>query len=403
MWRTINKRNRYFDEPHEYRILRLVRDSNIISRTEIAHRCGLSKPTVSDIINRFLKAGFLESIGESASTIKGGRKRELLQFNPEAGFVIGIDLRMRECHLAVTDLNANIMEKRSLSHTPGTAPATVIKNLFRSLDTLLRTKRYAKKCVGIGIGLPGLLDRETGALKVADTLAGWTGINLKKDLAERYGYPVYIENDVKVRTLGEYLFGVGKDVWNQVFLWIGDGIGSGIIIDGKLHHGITNSAGEIGYNEIGACIRDQQMFPLLFSGQRDFGEVLANSVILQSYAAHLGSNGNRTIADLFSNAESGCTIAQNVLDEVARLTSIVCINLINTLNPELIVIGGDIAEAGTFVLERVQQKVREDILSVPAEAVRILPAKLHTDGVILGSVGLVLYDLFKPAKIPLGY
>ncbi len=400
MHRLLLRRSEFFDEPNEYRVLRLVRDSHVISRTEISQRCRLSKPTVSEIVSRFLKEGFLETAGESSSTQHGGRKRVLLRFNPSAGFVIGVDVRMTECIVAVTDLNARIIARKSFQYVSGSSPGTVLVQAFDIIDSLLATNAsFLSKNVGIGIGLPGLIDRSTGIIQVADTLAGWKGTNIRERFRERFGLPVYVENDVKARALGEFLFGVGKHVRDQIFLWIGDGIGAGIIIDGRLHHGITESAGEIGYNEIrNETIREQ--FPLLHTGgdQRDFGDVLSTSVLTRRYRELVPTAKSVTVDGIFRAAEAGEEIALQLLDEVASLTSLVCINLINTLNPELIVIGGQVVEAGSIVLDRVQQRVREDILSVPAEAVRILPTALKEDGVILGAVGLVLYDLFKPVR-----
>jgi len=397
MLQRVDKRNDHFDEPNEYRVLRVVRDSKVISRTEIAQLCRLSKPTVSNIVNRFLKHGFLERAGESESTDRGGRRRELLQFNPRAGFVVGVDVGMTECLVAITDLNAEVLERCSFTYEAGSTPEIVLAGIFRCVDAFLGSPVYpSDKCVGIGIGLPGLIDRATGIIKVADTLAGWQGVNLRQAFEDRFALPTYIENDVKARALAEFLFGVGKGIQSQVFLWIGDGIGAGIIIDGKLLHGITESAGEVGYNELGHAMTNADAYPLLYAGQRDFGEILSNSVIMSSYRGQANGQPIGSIGDIFRAADRGEVLAQRLLEEVASVTGIVCVNLINTLNPELIVIGGQIAEVGVRVLERVQQKVRADILSVPAEAVRIAPAALQENGVILGAAGLVLYDLFKP-------
>lgn len=400
MWKVLNRRHNFFDEPTEYRVLRLVRDANLISRTEISQRCNLSKPTVSEIVNRFLKGGFLEEVGDSSSTKRGGRKRVLLRFNPSAGFVIGVDIRMTDTLIAATDLNANIITRRSFTYPTKSKPDAVLGEVFDSINSIFSTdSSYRSKSVGIGIGLPGLIERSSGIIKVADTLAGWKGTRIREQFEKQFGLPVYVENDVKARALGEFLFGKGKYIYDQVFLWVGDGIGAGIIIDGKLHHGVTESAGEIGYNEICYQVtRDQ--FPILYTGsdQRDFGDVLSNSVMTRRYKELVVNARHVTVESIFRAAAVGDQAAQQLLEEVASLTSIVCINIINTLNPELIVIGGKIAEAGSTVLDRVQQKVRQDILSVPAEAVRILPAALKEDGVILGAVGLVLYDLFKLAR-----
>jgi len=395
MWRALRQASSTTTEPTAFRVLRLVREATPISRTEIAHRCRLSKPTVSDIVNRFLEFGVIQSRGEAPSSARGGRRRELLEFNPQAGHVIGIDIRMNEAVIAATDLNANILDRESIPHRTGSAPAEVLEKLTHTINRFFDSGLLSReRTVGIGIGLPGLIDRVSGVVRVADTLAGWEGARLRDIFEARFGIPVSVENDVKTRTLAEVLFGRGRSIRDQVFLWIGDGIGAGIIIDGRLHHGITESAGEVGYN----AILGTGDFPLLYAGQRDFGEILSDASVVRAYARHAASREVLSIHEIFRESEAGNPLAVRLLEEVAHLTSIVCINLINTLNPEVIIVGGKIAAEADYVLGRIQERVREDILSVPAHAARIVPASFHEDGVILGAAGLVLYDLFMPAR-----
>jgi predicted NBD/HSP70 family sugar kinase len=394
MWTALKQAGSIGTEPTAFRVLRLVRDSSLISRTEIAQRCKLSKPTVSDIVNRFLEAGVIRPRGEAPSSARGGRRRELLEFNPQAGHVIGIDIRMNEAVVAAIDLSANILERESLPHRTGAAPEQVLNNLTHTINRFFESGLLSReRTAGIGIGLPGLIDRASGVVRVADTLAGWEGARLRDLFEARFGIPVSLENDVKTRTLAEVLFGRGRTIRDQVFLWIGEGIGAGIILDGRLHHGITGSAGEVGYN----TIVSPGEFPLLYAGQRDFGEILSDASIVRAYARYASNADVLSIRELCHESASGNSLAVRLLEEVAHLASIVCINLINTLNPEVIIIGGSIAAEGRFVIDRIQQRVREDILSVPAHAARIVPASFHEDGVILGAAGLVLHDLFMPA------
>ncbi|MBI5474929.1 MAG: ROK family transcriptional regulator [Ignavibacteriae bacterium] len=399
---ALNRASQFFDEPNEYRILRLVRDAKVISRTEIARLCRLSKPTVSDIVNRFLANGFLERIGESESTKRGGRKRELLRFNPTAGYVIGVDVHRGETRVAIADLNADIIVSKAFSYKVRSSPEAVLKQTSDAIDVLLSGNRtYLDRCVGIGIGLPGLVDHHSGILKVADTLRGWNGLDLRKFFQKKFGVPVYVDNDVKARTLAEFLFGCGGGSADQVFLWIGAGIGVGIIIDGKLHRGITESAGEIGYNELRFGSAGKQLFPILYNGQRDYGDILSHSEIIERYLARAKHKSDATIESLIDDAERGEKLANRLMDEIGLLVSIICINLINTLNPQLLVIGGKLVEVGSgeALLQRVRRRVREDLLSVPAEAVRLVASQVkEKEGVVLGAVGFVLYDLFKPAR-----
>jgi len=387
----------FLDEPNEFLVLRAVRDASLISRTEIAQLCGMSKPTVSEIVNRFLGEGLLTRAGESKSTDRGGRRRELLRFNPAAGCVIGIDIRMTRCVVALSDLNATAVCRQSFEYAPGTSPDHVLGNALRLVDEVLAAAGQTRDtCVGIGVGLPGLIDPVDGVVRVADTLAGWNDVNLRAFFTRSTGIPLSVENDVKSRALGEFLFGAGKGKSDQVFLWVGDGIGAGIIVRGQLYRGVTQSAGEIGYNPLPGGEAARAAFPMLYDGQRDFGEILSTASLTSRYARHTGLEGAVTLEMLLRNAEEGETVARRMLDEAAEVLSIVCINLVNTLNPEVIVIGGTLAEASPALLDAIRRNVQEDILPAPAEAVAIRPSALKEDGVIMGAVGSVLYDLFRP-------
>lgn len=398
MWRRLAERRSAFDEPNEYRILRLVRDSSPISRTEISQRCSLSKTTVTEIVGRFLDVGFLEQVGEGASTSRGGRKRELLQFNPKAGTVFGIDIRMRSVQIVATDMNANILQRDAFGVTPGDPPATVIGQILEHLESWRRrSPRLFDQCVGLGVGLPGIIDRETGILRVADTLKGWKGIDLRSAFTRELQLPVFVENDVKAMTLAEYLFGAGRHVSDQVFFWVGDGIGAGIIVDGKILHGRTSSAGEIGYNEVGHELSRPDRFPLLYHGQRDLGALLGDASLMLAYRTHGGSPDVSSVEAIAQASRAGDALAKRVIDEATSALASVCIGIINMLNPAMIVLGGSIA-ADPEVAALVQEKLSRDHLPEPAKAVTVRSAQLQSDGVLMGAVGLVLYDLFKPAR-----
>lgn len=398
MWRKLAQRRNVFDEPNEYRILRLVRDASPISRTEISQLCGLSKTTVTEIVGRFLHVGFLENVGEGTSTSRGGRKRELLQFNPKAGTVFGVDIRMRSVQIVATDLNANILQRSDFAHSPGDPPETVIARILHEFESIrTASPGLFTRAVGIGVGLPGIIEQSSGVIRVADTLKGWKGTNLKSVFEPALGLDVFVENDVKAMTLAEYLFGAGKHIANQVFLWIGDGIGAGLIVDGKILHGRTSSAGEIGYNEVGHLLASADQFPLLYRGQGDLGELLGDPSLLRAYHDGGGGAAVTTTDGIVRAASEGDSVAQQVVEEATGVISAVCIGIVNMLNPEVIVLGGSIAR-DPMVARLVQQKVGRDLLAEPAKAVDVRCAQLNSDGVLLGAVGLVLYDLFKPFR-----
>lgn len=395
MWDVINKRALLIREPNEVRVLRLVRDIGQISRIEIARICELSKASVSDIVLQLIEAGFLQETGKAESTQKGGRKRILLRFQPLAGIVAGVDIKLNHTKVALTDLNATLLAEESFSYDVGIALSHVIHKIIETVDVLLRhSSGRRSKLVGIGIGVPGLIDYSTNALRFEHTMKDWQGESLSQEIETRFKVPVYAENDVKAMTLGEYLFGAGKGIRDLIHIWLGDGIGAGIIINGKLHRGITSSAGEIGYNELGYGLRSNPKQSLLYHGQNDFGELLSAKNLVDSYRRKTGTDS--TIDEILMNAGRSEQLALELIEEFASFVSNICINLINTLNPEAIILGGQLVQGSEVIVQKVRAKIREDILSVPAEAVRIKPAELGESATVIGAAGLVLYELFEP-------
>jgi predicted NBD/HSP70 family sugar kinase len=251
--------------------------------------------------------------------------------------------------------------------------------------------------VGIGIGVQGVIDYRTNTLLVSHNKKTWEGQSLSADLETRFSVPVYVENDVKTMALGEYLLGAAKGTGNFVHIWVGNGIGAGIMINGHLLHGITSSAGEIGYNGLESSLYAEK-YPLTYRNQVMFGEILTDANLVESYRRHTTRAGNEqlSVAAVALKADNGDPIARKVIEEFASMLSSLCISMVNTLNPEVILIGGKLAQSYPEVAQMLENKIHADLLTPPAEAVRVRPAKHGDNGVILGAAGLVLYELFEP-------
>ena len=191
MLRSLRNKREYFDEPNEYRILRLAREARRLARIDIVKRTQLSKTTVSEITGRLVDAGFLVPVGRGPSGKRGGRKRELLEFNPDAAFVVGVDIERTRTDVALTNLDATILQRSTFSYPAGSPPREVLSKLVSTLRGFGKhSKDFRDKVIGIGVGLPGVIDREQGIVKVADTLQGWEGCNitsvLKKNLSSLF-------------------------------------------------------------------------------------------------------------------------------------------------------------------------------------------------------------------------
>jgi predicted NBD/HSP70 family sugar kinase len=299
-------------------------------------------------------------------------------------------------------MNATVHDTRVESFPTGCKMDEVLKKIFPAIHEMLDTEWVKmSRAIGLGIGIPGLIDYENGCIKLSDSLKSWENYPIRKKFEKEFHIPTIIENDVKTLALGECLFGKGTTHDNLVNLWIGDGIGAGIILNGSLIRGVTASAGEVGYDELGFYVRDESEFPLLYNGQKRFGDILSNKRLTSAASTALG-NRYSSVLDaknlspelIVSAAENDDPLAVALLKEYGALLGILCINLINTLNIELLVISGKILAKSDILLKYVRDKVDKDLLSVPAHAVQIVSSDIKENGVVLGAAGLVLEDLF---------
>jgi predicted NBD/HSP70 family sugar kinase len=399
LWNVIHQRASLIREPNEVRILRIVRDAGAISRIEIARSTGLHKATITDLVAKLIRAGFLEEAGEVVARKRVGRKRIILRFRPLAGLVAGVDIGMTRAAVALTDLNAHILQEESFRYSVKAPPQEVLEKVADTIQSLLNASQYSKsKLVGIGIGVQGVIDYSTNTLVLSHNKKSWEGETLSAPLEKEFDVPVYVENDVKTMALGEYLLGAAKGTKNFVHIWVGDGLGAGIMINGHLLHGITSSAGEIGYNSLESSSFYEENFPLTYRGQLMFGEILTDANFVESFRRHKGqvSDDELTVSAIARKAMHDDPIARQVIDEYTSLLSILCISMVNTLNPEMIVVGGNLAQSYPALASMLQERIHRDLLAAPAEAVSVRAAKHGENGVILGAVGLVLYEMFEP-------
>ena len=399
MWEVINQRSLLIREPNEVRVLRLVRDSGEISRIEIAKECNLNKAYVSELVAKLIQTGFLEETGKVEANAKVGRKRILLRFLPLAGLVAGVDIGMTHSTVVLTDLNAAVLRKKSFVYSLEMPAQKVLSNVVDVITQLLdETNNPPSRLVGIGVGVQGLIDYRTNTLTVSHNKKSWEGESLSAELENQFKVPIYVENDVKAMTLGEYLLGSAKGIKNLVYLYIGDGLGAGIMINGHLHRGFTSSAGEIGYTELEPAAYYREQFPLLYNGQLIFGQILTDANVVEGYRRSISGHADEKISveTISEKAVSGDRTALQIMKECASLLSTLSINLINTLNPELIIIGGKLSQCYPELIGFVRENIHKDLLSVPAEAVLVRSATRGEEAVALGATGLVLYEMFEP-------
>ncbi len=392
---------------NEITVLRIIRDDGPISRSEIARRMGVSKVIIGGIVKRLLGTEILYEIGKGESTNQGGRRPVLLQFNANAWYAVGVEIHLHHASVLITNMNAETVAQKSVTFSDNSDPRAILTRICRVIERSIKEPQQLRAILGVGIALPGVIDYANGCLLSSHSMETWVGFPIRTFLEESLDTKVYIENDVKAITLGEFHWGAGRDADNVIYIWLGEGVGAGIIINGDIYRGVNASAGEVGYNEISALGITTGKYPVLYQDQRRFGEILTTRHLEDAIRQQLVSKGNGSLMKpneveleiIARAAKKGDKLAEGALWEFGSLLGVLLIGVINLFNPELIILGGPVIDKAPRVLEHARARAEQDVLSVPIEEVQIKPGDLRNRAGTLGAVGMVLQDLFKPPII----
>jgi glucokinase-like ROK family protein len=377
-------------------ILETIRREGPISRNAIADRLDVSLPTVMRVVDDLIKEDLVRP--QSATQWTGGRRRALLEFNPEGQVVIGVDLGRTKMFGAIADLAGNVLGEADLNRHR-TSGETNFQRLTKLIDTLLAHPRLqGRRLRGIGVGAPGVTQHREGVVTWAYTLK-WHDYPLKAKLVERYNLPIAVDNDVNFAALGELWFGGAQNVSNMVFITIGTGIGAGVIIDGALYRGAHEASGEIG-----------NMLPdraFLGKPYQKFGalETIASGTGIAERARHALKGRRRPeeleqllAEDVFDAARQGQAWAKKIIAETVDCLAVAIANLTVTFDPELIVLGGGVTRSADLLIEPILRRIEGTIPTLP----RLVVSSLERRAVVMGAVTNVLHntsDFFMVRKL----
>lgn len=377
--------SRLMREVNTAAVLELVRRRSPIARTQIAQTLQMSLPAVMRIIDRLMAENLVCASGESERT--GGRRRPLLAFNGQAQAVIGVDVGGTKMFGAVADLAGRVQHEIYRPHDgdPKTEGLAWLTGLIQQLIDAPRPE--GQQVRGIAVGLPSITLARQGIVKWAPTF-GWRDLPLRDILAERFSAPIFVENDVNLATLGEWGFGTGQGMQNLVYMFIGTGIGGGLILDGQLYRGHNQAAGELGWMAPNrAALRRNAV-----AGFGGLESLIAGQGLAEQAMARHPADPPLTAAEVFAAARSGQAWAVELLDETIDYLSIAIANISCILNPEAIIIGGGLAEAADLLLEPVRARLQTVIQFIP----QLMTASLGRHAAVLGAVTLVLQATTQP-------
>lgn len=375
---------------NKYIVLNRIRFQSPISRTQISIATGLNKATVSVMIEELIQEGLVLEVGQGQSRV--GRRPIMLLFNAKVGTVLGVNLDVEYVRVVATDLAAQVQASYSRSLPKGLQPNEVIDTVvdcISEVETELPPSRYG--VIGIGIGVPGLVDYQRGIVLRAPHLT-WENIPLRSILETRLKKPVFVDNEANAGALGEKLYGQGRYASSLLYVSAGTGIGVGIVMGGELIRGEAGMAGEFGH----MCI--DQHGPRCSCGNLGCWELYASEQALaQAYQKLSGQELEfEAILKRYRASEPHAVQAFHTIGQALGLG---VASLINGLNPAMVIVGNRLAEGGASIVDSVQQAIRERCLIAPFSKVHVQLSSLGMDACSIGSAALVIHDYFAgPSK-----
>ncbi len=355
------------------------------SRAELARRTGLSRSTVSTLVSDLERRGIvIERPGHFAGEGQPGRPAALLALDPSAGAAVGIDFDHDRLRVAVSDLSRIVLAETSTKLDVDHDATGALDLAAEQVDRLLAELGIERdRVLGAGIALAGPIDHERGALHKGAVLPGWVDVDAATELESRLGTPVYVDNDANLGALAEVTLGAGRKARFAVFVSIGSGIGAGMVVDGRPYRGAHGTAGEIGH-----VVVDPQG-PLCRCGNRGCLETLASTQALLALV-QASREGDWTVRDIIDAALGGDAGCRRAISDAGQLVGGVVAGLINLFGPEMVVIGGDLGEAGDLLLDPLREAVQRDALPEAANGLEIVAGELGERANMLGALALVL-------------
>jgi predicted NBD/HSP70 family sugar kinase len=365
-------------------ILRLIGLSGPIARTSIAERLGLSPATVTSITRELIESGIVRTADRAPS--RGGRPALLLEIVSRSAHAFGVKVAPDHLVGVVVDLDGDVIEQfvARLDLTVARGFDTAIQVLRTWLDAAQRETPL----LGLGLGVPGVVDSATG--KVTSPLIGWREFELRDELQKELGIAVLVDNDVNTLATAERLYGRGRDVENFIALTVGRGVGLGIVANGDIYHGHGGGAGEFGH--VTAVVDG----PVCSCGKRGCLEAVVGDPALVGVARRDGTIGKRQgIAALRRLADGGDADARAIYAEAATVLGRSVANLVNILSPQLILVSGEGTQAWAHFEEAFGRSLQTHVFP-PLRGVVVEVDPWDDAKWAVGAASLVLRTTFTP-------
>lgn len=369
---------------NERSLLEYLRNHAPTSRAQLARETRLSKPTVSQALAGLESAGLVRAVGQSTSS-KGGRTAILYEPNPNAGYVIGVDVGRGWVRIGVANLAGQIIARSDKPNEAQSASTLVALISQQARDLVAEANLSWSQVVHAVIGTPGVFEEQGKRVLFSSNLPEWGRYGLLTELQEAFGLNLSLENDANLAALGERSFGWGSTASTFVYLTIGTGVGMGIIINGTLYRGARGAAGEVGFLPFGlnGALEEPRNISDSYLGM--FEEAASAEGIVRQ-AQLLGLPTSLSPKQIFDAANQGDPKALALVEQEGYRLALAVAIISAVLDPELIILGGGIGQRGELLIPPLERRLQQFTPLTP----RIVTSKLGEDSVLLGAIATAL-------------
>jgi predicted NBD/HSP70 family sugar kinase len=373
-------------------IFNYIKSQGSAYRAQIARDLGISAPAVSRAVEKLLRDGYLTEYEKTRG--ESGRKAVQFSINAGRGYIIGVDILTDPIEIAISDFAGTTQYSRKGPSMDEEADLTeflrdAIDGAYASFQK--EAGLEFAKILAIGIGVPAVVDPITGEILSASLYKNLANSDFSERLREHYGIPVFVENISNLAAIGEWMRGAGKGVRNMVFFELSNGIGAGIILDGDLYRGALGSAGEVGYciNNPGGLGHDNSRWGYL--------ESVASLEALRERGAREGYGASGLGSDMISRlceaSSAGDEKARMIIREFIDHLAVTIVNIMAVLNPEMVIIGGNICEIAGAESEIARPLIEEIQLNYPFKPATVRLTLLGSRASVLGALQFALDSL----------
>ncbi|WP_028559908.1 ROK family transcriptional regulator [Paenibacillus pinihumi] len=357
-------------------VFEMIKTQSPISRAMIAKKTGMSPTTVSRIVGELTEQGY---VIESEQVSEGlGRKSTLLGLMDASVSSIGIELDRHVLNIGVVDLQGNLVHSESHERGIEEAPEVTVQRISDVLEHMLeRGIAERKHIVGIGVGLPGIIDNGRGVV-VFSVQLGWKNVALSALLEEATGLKVKVDNELKVKALAEHLKGSAIGSNRTALLGFGNGVGSALIFEGEIYRGEMNSAGEIGHTTV------DPNGPLCQCGKAGCLQTYITIHSLLQEASQI--RPIQSVEELFAARAAGERWAIHLIDRALTYMAITVNNVVCMYNPDTVIFSGELTDKFPEMYEEVKERCHSRFVWEPLrDSFRFVTSQLHEAGVMIGS------------------